>query len=322
MAIQIRTARNLRLNADLYKTHVALYCQVMRKTMADVVKNEARLLARDACDFTPPFSGSAPAVTSGGEGGFGSKARDKGRAAVSRDVRKIFAPLVQAPASLVASRGDLGIFTQWIIKKDKLPPPHEPSWIFDIFHSSGNMTTQIMFERFKQRHAGQNNMSGFAVVTDNDTEQSIESIHRRIRGNPHYRINKNRKPTNFIADFDLVEAYIKKVQARVGKLKAGWYHAGLKLGFMPTSQWIAGQGSSNAILQTKLIGATPTVKIGNAIAKDHSQGWHLFQKAWNHRGFAMREKMLHALKGKNNHGTLLQICQKLPKGFNLTNTSP
>lgn len=319
MAIQIRTARDVRMNADLYKTHVALYCQVMRKTLAEVVKNEARLLARDACDFTPPFSGSSPSITKGGEGGFGNKARDKGRAAVNRDVRRIFAPLSQAPAGVIA-RSDLGIFDKWIRSKDKLPPPHEPSWVFRLFHRNGGMVTQTDFENFKhQQYAGINTS---AKASDWDTPSSIQSVHEYVRGSPNYYVNKNRKPSNYVYDFKLVENYIKKVQMRVGKLKAGWYHAGLKLGFMPTSQWIAGQGSSNAICKPELTGPKPLVKIGNAIAKQHSQGWHLFQKAWNHRGFAMREKMLHALKGSKNHGTLLQICQKLPKGFNLTNTSP
>jgi len=318
MAIQIRTARDVRMNTELYHTHVALYCQVMRKSLAEVVKNEARLLARDACDFTPPFSGSAPSISKGGEGGFGNKARDKGRAAVSRDVRRIFAPLAQAPYALVASRGDLGIFDKWIRLKDKLSPPHEPSWIFRVYHLNGMMVTQADFDNFKQRHAQQNKMSGFAKVSDYDTLGSIQSVHEHIRGKPNYYVSKNRKPTNFTANFNLVEDYIKKVQKRVGKLKAGWYHAGLKLGFMPTAQWIAGQGSSNSICQPQLTGPTPKVKIGNAIARDHSQGWHLFQKAWNHRGFAMREKMLHALKGPKNHGTLLQITQKLQKGFTLT----
>ena len=66
-----------------------------------------------------------------------------------------------------------------------------------------------------------------------------------------------------------------------------------------------------------ITGPSPKIRIGNSIAKDHSQGWHLFQKAWNHRGYAMRVRMLKTLSGKKNHGTLLQVTQKL-KGFNVT----
>ena len=46
MAIVIRTARNVRMDAKLYATHVALYCQVMRKSMAELVKQEAQLKMR------------------------------------------------------------------------------------------------------------------------------------------------------------------------------------------------------------------------------------------------------------------------------------
>lgn len=312
MAIQISVARNVRMDTTLYHQHVALYCQVLRKTMSDVVKEEARLLARDACDFTPPFSGTSPSVTKGGEGGFGSKARDKGRTAVSRDVRKIFAPLAQAPAGVIA-RGDLGLFDKWIRRKDVLPPPHEPSWIFRVFHLNGGMVTQADFERFKERqHVGINTS---ARASDHETMESIRAMHENARGKPFYKVKDNYPFKVYVDDFKMVETYIKRVQQRVGKLKAGWYHAGLKLGFMPTSAWIAGQGSQNTILQTSLGGEKPKVRIGNAIAKDVTQGWHLFQKAWNHRGFAMREKMLHALKGPKNHGTLLQLAEKL-KGFN------
>jgi hypothetical protein len=319
MATRVSAGRNYRIDSKLFDEHISAYAFVFNMKIAEVVKNEARLLARDACDLYPPFSGSAPTISKGGEGGFGNKARDKGRAAVSRDVRRIFAPLAQAPYALVASRGDLGIFDKWIRLKEKLPPPHEPSWIFRVFHLNGMVVTQADFDNFKQRHAQQNQMSGFAKVSDYDTPGSIQSVHEHIRGKPHYSVNKNRKPTNFTANFNLVENYIKKVQKRVGKLKAGWYHAGLKLGFMPTSQWVAGQGSMNSICVPRLNGDTPTVKIGNSIAKDHSQGWHLFQKAWNHRGFAMRQKMLQALKGPSNRGKLSELISKL-KGFKIEKT--
>lgn len=319
MATRVSAGRNYRIDSKLFDEHISAYAFVFNMKIAEVVKNEARLLARDACDLYPPFSGSAPTISKGGEGGFGNKARDKGRAAVSRDVRRIFAPLAQAPYALVASRGDLGIFDKWIRLKEKLPPPHEPSWIFRVFHLNGMVVTQADFDNFKQRHAQQNQMSGFAKVSDYDTLGSIQSVHEHIRGKPHYSVNKNRKPTNFTANFNLVENYIKKVQKRVGKLKAGWYHAGLKLGFMPTSQWISGQGSMHSICVPRLTGDTPTVKIGNTIAKDHSQGWHLFQKAWNHRGFAMRQKMLQALKGPSNRGKLSELISKL-KGFKIEKT--
>jgi hypothetical protein len=316
MAFAISVQKGVRIDASLYATHVAMFCQVMRKTVAEVVKDEARLLARDACDLFPPFSGADPQITKGGEGGFGLKARNKGQAAVNRDIRNIFAPLAQAPAGLVAQRGNLGIFDAWVRAKANKPPPHAPSWLFDAFKTSG-MVTQADFDLFKQKRHG--NLAGAGNIMLQESEGQIAAIHRMVRGPKHYYVGKNRKPDFYVRDWKMVERYIKKVQTRVGRLKSGWYWASKKLGppSPPQSMWIEGQGSREAIVQPMLIGPSPKVKIGNAIAKDHSQGWHLFQKAWNHRGYAMRVRMLKTLSGKKNHGTLLQLTQKL-KGFNVT----
>ena len=318
MAFAISVQKGVRIDAKLYATHVAMFCQVMRKTLAVVVKDEARLLARDACDLFPPFSGSEPQITKGGEGGFGNKARDKGRAAVNRDVRKIFAPLAQASGGLVAQRGDLGIFDAWIRDKMHTPPPHHPAWLFDLFQKNGGMVTQADFDLFKQKRHG--NLSGAGNIMLQESEGQIGAIHRIVRGNKHYHVSKNRQPDFYVSDWKMVERYIKKVQTRVGRLKSGWYWAAKKLGKVPQSMWIEGQGSREAIVQPMLTGADPKVRIGNAIAKDHSMGWHLFQKAWNHRGYAMRVRMLQTLSGQKNHGTLLQLTQKL-KGFDVTKLS-
>jgi hypothetical protein len=313
MAFAISVQKGVRIDASLYATHVAMYSQVMRKTVAEVVKDEARLLARDACDLYPPFSGSEPQITKGGEGGFGLKARNKGRAAVNRDIRHIFAPLAQAPAGLVAQRGNLGIFDAWVRAKASKPPPHSPAWLFDTFNTSG-MVTQADYDLFKEKRHG--NLSSGGNIMLQESEGQIGAIHRFVRGK-NYKVSKNRKPDFYVRDWKMVERYIKTTQVRVGKLKAGWWYAGDKLGKMPQAKWISGQGSSNAIVQPMLTGPSPSVRIGNSIAKSHSQGWHLFQKAWNHRGYAMRVKMLQTLSGKKNHGTLLQLTQKL-KGFDVT----
>jgi hypothetical protein len=314
MAFRITVQKGVRIDATLYATHVAMFCQVMRKTMAEVVKEEARLLARDACDMFPPFSGSEPKITKGGEGGFGNKARDKGRAAVNRDIRKIFAPLDQAPGGVIAAKGNAYIFHLWVESKMDKNPPSLPSWIINESNATGGLFGLDIYKRFVESRHG--NLSGNGNVMLNESEQQIGVIHRLVRGKTNYRVNKNRKPDFYIHDWKLVENYIKKTQERVGKLKAGWYHAGLKLGSMPTSGWIKDQGSSNAICNTALTGPTPKVRIGNAIGKKHTQGWHLFQKAWNHRGYAMRVRMLQVLSGPRRHGTLLELTQKL-KGFDV-----
>lgn len=318
MAIQVSAGRGVRVDTALFDKHIGMYAAVTGKSLGLIIKDQTRLLCKDLCDFYPPFSGSSPSITVGGEGGFGNKARDKGRDAVSRDVRKIFAPLAQAPASAVASYGNLAAFSAWMNEKVKLPSPHLPEYIFKTYARNGNMVTQEDFNRFKEIEAqkGKGSAKFFTSVSDGQ----IKSEHEKRRGSPNYRVKKSSKSeTIFVDNFSSVETYIKKVQQRVGKLKAGWYHAGLKLGRMPTSAWIAGQGSQNSVCKPMLDNLKPKITIGNNIARRYSGGWHFFAKARDHRAFAMRNQMIHHLKGEKNHGKLLEVVRKLGS-FQITNT--
>lgn len=314
MALTITVQRNVKIDSTQLNKHVALLALATRKSMSEIVKQQSRLLCKDLCDFFPPFSGASPSVTKGGEGGFGNKARNKGRAAVNRDVRKIFAPLAQAKASTVANYGNLAIFDRWIKAKEKLPMPHEPAYIFRAYHLSGGFSTQGLLDYMKQREGAVASVKGNFLL--DNTEGSIKSIHERIRGTPLYKVGKNRQPNYFVSEWKVVENYIKKVQYRVGRLKSGWYYAGARLGFMPTSQWISGQGSGTAICVPQLTNTpTPKVKLGNKIGRLHSQSWHFFTMARNHRAFAMRVVMMKALK--NKPGKLLDVAQRL-QGFSIT----
>jgi hypothetical protein len=153
-----------------------------------------------------------------------------------------------------------------------------------------------------------------------ESEGQIGAIHRLIRGPTSYNVGKNRKPEFYMRDWKMVERYIKKTQQRVGKLKAGWYYAGEKLGKMPTSTWIKDQGSTNAICDIKVGGSTNQITVGNKIGRRYSQGWHLFQKAYNHRAFAMRVRLIHMLKGKKDGGRTLLEAIKGIEGFKIETT--
>lgn len=92
MALVVTVAKGVKVDYTEFAQHLALYKMVMRKSSEAIVKEQSHRFAKDMCDFTPPFSGSQPSIRKGGEGGFGNKAKKKGQDAVSRDVRKIFAP--------------------------------------------------------------------------------------------------------------------------------------------------------------------------------------------------------------------------------------
>ena len=318
MALVVQVAKGVKVDYTQFAAHLAVYKMVMRKSSAEIVKQQSRLFAQDMCDFTPPFSGKVPTIRKGGEGGFGNKAKKKGQDAVSRDVRRIFAPLAQAPAAGVAAAGNVGILSAWVGAKAKLPPPHYPDYVFKMVEQ-GRILGQGEWERFKQIESKKGTpKTKFMMGT---TEGAIKSIHEHRRGKPSYKVKEgDRYAVTYVDDWKVVERYIKGVQARVGKLKSGWYYAGLKLGRMPTSAWVAGQGASTSVYAPRLGGPDPVIKLGSTIGRNYSQGYHFMRMAMNHRAFAMRVAVLKHLQAPRNHGKLIDVIRRLQGGFTLTNT--
>lgn len=318
MALVVEVAKGVKVDYTQFAQHLAIYKMVMRKSSEEIVKQQSRLFAQDMCDFTPPFSGSQPSIRKGGEGGFGNKARNKGRDAVSRDVRKIFAPLAQAPAAGVAASGNVGILSAWVGAKAKLPPPHYPDYVFKMVEQ-GRILGQGEWEYFKRIESKKGTpKTRFLMGT---TEASIRTIHEQRRGKPSYKVNKTAKSEQvYVDNWKPVESYIKRVQQRVGKLKSGWYYAGLKLGRMPTSAWIMNQGNSTSVYVPRLGTADPTIKLGSTVGRNYSQGYHFMRMAMNHRAFAMRVAVLKHLQSPRNHGRLMDVVRRLQGGFTLTNT--
>jgi hypothetical protein len=321
MALVVTVAKGVKVDYTEFQAHLTIYMMAMRMDRVQVIKQQARYFAKDMCDYTPPFSGAGPQTTKGGEGGFGTKAKKKGQAAVSRDVRKIFAPLAQAPASAIAASDNMGILNAWMTEKMKLPAPHQPEYIFKMLErKGGTFIGQSEFDYF-QRVESTKGGSPVAVHLGT-TEGTVKSIHELRRGKPSYKVTQTLKSlVNYVDNWKPVERYIKRVQQRVGKLKSGWYYAGLNLGKMPTSAWIANQGNASSIYRPRLTGADPIITLGSAIGRNHSQGYHFMRMAMNHRAYSIRVALLNHLKGPRASGKLAEVVRRLKGGFNLENTN-
>ena len=317
MAVVATAQRDVRVDNTELRRAIAVYASVVKKKLAEIVQEQARLMCRDMVDFTPPFEAKP---TTGGQQvgkGFTINARNKGRASVDRDIRKIFAPLAQAQAGSVANYGSPSVFAEWMNEKMKLPEPHQPEYIFDIAKRQGVwLTSTTHWDYFKQVEKGAKSRKATFFMQPNMGD--LERVHKRLRGDPHYRVNESKTSEKvYIDDFKMVVRYIKKVQQRVGKLKSGWWWAGHMLGKMRRADWISDQGSGTAICQKKLLDVKPGVLIGNSIARKHSQAWHLFALARNYRHFALRNQIIQTLKGDKNRGRLLEAANKL-KGIQIS----
>ena len=321
MATQVSVKLNYKLSDDdrgEFNRLINLYCQVMNKSMALVVKNTASLFCRDMVQYTPPFSnGNDP--SSGKNAGMDTAALGWGQKKVSNQIRRIFSPLPQASAQQVAQYGNLGIFSAWMKAKEELPGRHEPYWVFQRWGSQrGLVLGEGEFNLFQEwtKGGGSNQKAKFINGT---TESNIKSIHEAKRGHPMYNVKKTDEKY-YVDDFKVVERYIKKVQTRVGKLKSGWYYAGLQLGKMPNVAWVSRQGASDKVCIPKLDGNKPMITVGTHGRERYRRWWPLMQMAINHRMFAMRTQILHHLKDPKNHGTLKQVIAKMPQGFNQIET--
>lgn len=316
MAITARAVEGVKVDNKELRAAISAYASVTKKALADVIREQARLMCRDLVDFYPPFEAQKSGAQQVG-GGFTLKARNKGRDAVDRDVRKIFAPLPQAQAGSVAQYGSPAVFAEWLNQKMKLPEPHAPGYIFDIAKKEGVwLTSTTHWEFFKKvEHGAKSTKAKFFLQP---TMGEIEAIHKKRRGSPNYRVSDSKKQEKvYVDDFKMVVKYIKGVQKRVGKLKSGWWWAGHTLGKMRRADWISDQGSSTSICKPALTGEKPGVLIGNKIARAHTSGWHLFSLARNYRHFALRNQIIQTLKGKRNGERLLEAARRI-KGIQIS----
>lgn len=318
MATVVSVATNVKVDITEFNKLVNLYCQVMNKSMALVVKNTARLFCKDMVQYTPPFSGNGP--SSGRGDGMDTIAQKKGQANVSRDVRKIFAPLAQAPSQQVAEFGNLGIFSAWMKAKEALPQPHEPYWVFKRWGSQrGLIIGEGEWDLFRQ-WSSDSNGRGVATFWLGTTEGNVKSLHEAIRGRPMYKV-KEQVNKVYVDDFKVVERYIKKVQTRVGRLKSGWYWSGAMLGKMPNVDWVANQGSQDRVYKQNLSGNKPSVTVGSKGRERYRRWYPLMMSALNHRAYVMRSQILRHLQNPKNHGTLREVIRQMPQGFNLLETN-
>jgi hypothetical protein len=315
MATVVTVAVNVEVDEKEFNQLLGIYISLQKQAASIIVKKTARLFCKDMVQYTPPFSGDGPSSAKGA--GMDSIAQKKGQANVSRDVRKIFAPLAQASASSVAEYGNLGIFSAWMRAKQELPPPHQPSWVFDWF-KGGAFIGQGEWETFKSIE-GKIPSKGVATFWSGTSESKVKSLHELVRGKPMYKV-KNNADRVYVDDWKVVERYIKRVQTRVGRLKSGWYYAGKELGKMPSVGWVEKQGGQDKICIPKLTGSKPMITVGSHGRERYRRWWPLMMAARNHRAYVMRSEILRWLKDPKNHGTLRKVIAQMPQGFNVLET--
>jgi hypothetical protein len=277
------------------KKHFEVFAKVMGKSVAVVIKEQARLFCQDMLNYTLPVEGNSP----GGGAGITGQAKQEGMDRVEADIQKVFEPLGYASFKSIANADDLGLFTAWLRERRAMPRVILPDFLknanADLWDSS------MMYERFKKfaRNIGGHSPTVTHLGTDNLSQAytgNIQGLHEAARRGPrNYKVSDKFKPY-FIADYpSKVVPYIKKVQQRVGKLKAGWYTAGSQLGKIKAPAWVIGNQWGTGILVNQLANTTsPSITVGNSAHRRHTQdtsggvAWIWYRYAIYHRAYSMR----------------------------------
>lgn len=294
-------------------TLMSAYASMSKRTLPEVVRETARLFCQDMVNFTPPFSESVMTTRTGGTGGFGNKARDKGRTSVGRDIDRIFMPLTEASARDVASSMNPDMFREWIVEKKERDPSYRGGKFARIFNGpfwelSDNRLVSAMEKSVKSSRA--------IHYLGSANESQLEAVHKRVRGGTDvpYRVAKSQRMKEvWILDQEgmkSLDSYKRIVQNRVGRLKAGWYFAGVRMNTknlknpMPTSAWIKNRGDGNAIASTNIAEGNYNVTVGNRIGRNFHDFDETFSRATKHRAYVLKEDIKRILTGLTRKGTL------------------
>lgn len=158
-----------------------------------MIRDRTPALGRYLAEATQPIAGMDTTTPDGGS----AKARDLGRGAVQRDLRRVY----------VSS-----------------------SAIYDALRKTGGAGQAVARAFYKKLKAGDLEGARQIMVRMGRSEASLTfanwdggARHKRMR-NSRGRVNKGNKP-EVIGDFKAVKDYGKKVEKRVGFAKSGWINA-------------------------------------------------------------------------------------------------
>jgi hypothetical protein len=263
---------------DEFMQAITEFAQNVGKDLHDVMIQQAGLACFDAMRFTPP-------LPKGGKDGLSKKAEKTGEGAVKRDIGTIAVAIDDRKASKfmffravcnTLYAGDRGQFTS-LMKKYAGKAEMSNNVFYKIAADSDQnrafSKAKNLFSKYVPRHSD--------YGTDHIV-QDIDAIHERILKTKNGRIVRNGGPGfNWLNKYLVqskanLQAYIKKKQAEVGKLKAGW--AGAMKGLPPMKgkqikrfggkvpTWISRHGVTQGYTVASMSNySNLSIKVGNSI---------------------------------------------------------
>jgi len=303
---------NVEVDAEGLKKHLQAYAQIMGMAVSKVLRKQARLFCQDMIDYTLPVE-NGPGTGHGGT--MGAKKITENNVRV--DIELVFAPLGYASMKSVADFDNKGVFSAWLRERKAMPTVVLPDFLkdMDVFDGSNQFPAfQKFASKLKNDPGGDNLTMAYSG--------SVKTLHEAARGGPrNYATSPNVGPgrTYFITDYNAkVEPYVRQVQNRVGRLKAGWYTAGMRLNYgnVKAPKWVINNQWGTGILIDNLSNdTTPSVTVGNSMHKRHTEmtrdgiAWLWYKLAIQHRAYSMRVEIMNRLIKQGNARKLWELSQ-------------
>lgn len=180
------------------------------------LRRQVVLLAIDIMERTPPGIGK----------GLSPAAREEGRKAVAADLKLVYPQVRKISAGEVASAGDFATFQKWASGVQGNLPSKLVAMFDSVTGRPGVLQRIVSGQSEKDFDAFKNVMANTAKKVGARSIQNNFSpgYHIAAKGG-RGRVPKGFKPTTYFVRRDGIAAYREQVQARVGKLKAGWFIA-------------------------------------------------------------------------------------------------
>lgn len=172
-----------------------------KKVVEPLVMQEGRLFVRDVVKYTPP---AGPGVT-------GLAAKKRGEARVAGDIAKIYGTAAKVYIDLALRNKPLA----------------QAFWKA-INDGDFQRAKELMKDSGASRYRNASSIAPFDGGT----------MHQRFR--KRGRVQRD-QVTMIVTDTKQLQAYVKKMQGRVGMLAAGWMRAARKLG-QPLPAWVSRHG--------------------------------------------------------------------------------
>lgn len=182
------------------------------------LRRQVVLLAVDIMERTPPGIGK----------GLSKEAQREGQGAVALDLLKVYTPASKISANAIAASNDFSAFTRWVQSVRGNPKSiSQLSAMFAGVTGRAGVLEKILssqgqadFEQFRRVLSKSAKTLGQVQIQNN----FAPGFHKQAKAGQG-RVPKGFKSNNYFVRTDGVASYRAQVQARVGKLKAGWFVA-------------------------------------------------------------------------------------------------